>query len=534
MIAVRKGSTSGIPGIWVCAAAVTFCVALLLGLLFLIVTKGLEHFWAKPVASFSTADGGNAIGAMIRTERSADGTIKHLFKIANRDVNRLDFRWYEDAMITGELSYPPELAVVERYEWGDAYGIPIALHYTEGGTVAGGSLWPALEQVLADADLVRERLRELSRGEVTAVNMELQELRLESRRRELAGQASPYTDLDNRKENIMQRNDNLSKAMGELRQQLQSAVLLLRLADGSELKVSIDNIARVYRPNAMNFIQQVWFFIQSFASFLSDEPREANSEGGVYPAIFGTVLLVLVMSILVMPLGVIAAVYLHEYARPGVLIKLVRISVNNLAGVPSIVYGVFGLGFFVYFIGAKMDTIFYPESLPTPVFGTPGLLWSSLTLALLTVPVVVVATEEGLSRVPKSIREGSLALGATRAETLWKMVLPISLPAILTGQILAVSRAAGEVAPLMLVGVVKHAPDLPIDGHFPFVHLERKFMHLGFHIYDVGFQSPNVEAARPLVYATALLLIFIVLVLNISATWLRSYLRKRYNVHENV
>jgi phosphate transport system permease protein len=157
-----------------------------------------------------------------------------------------------------------------------------------------------------------------------------------------------------------------------------------------------------------------------------------------------------------------------------------------------------------------------------------------LTLALLTLPVVIVATEEGLSRVPRTIREGSLALGATKAETLWRTVLPIASPAMMTGLILAIARAAGEVAPLMLVGVVKLAPSLPLDGNFPFLHMERKFMHLGFHIYDVGFQSPNVEAARPLVYATALLLVIIIVVLNLFAIRLRNRMRERMRGLEGV
>jgi phosphate transport system permease protein len=206
--------------------------------------------------------------------------------------------------------------------------------------------------------------------------------------------------------------------------------------------------------------------------------------------------------------------------------------VNNLAGVPSIVFGVFGLGFFVYFLGANIDRWFFPEALPAPTFGTPGLIWASLTLALLTVPVVIVSTEEGLSRVPRAIREGSLALGATKVETLWRTVLPMTASAIMTGLILAVARAAGEVAPLMLVGVVKLAPSLPLDGNFPYLHLERKFMHLGFHIYDVGFQSPNVEAARPLVYATSLLLVFIIVILNLTAIRIRNRLREKYRAAE--
>jgi phosphate transport system permease protein len=282
----------------------------------------------------------------------------------------------------------------------------------------------------------------------------------------------------------------------------------------------------------MSTVEKSVFYFEKLWEFMADEPREANTEGGIFPAIFGTVLMVLIMAMLVTPFGVIAAVYLREYARQGLLTRLIRIAVNNLAGVPSIVYGVFGLGFFVYFIGGNIDEWFFSEALPSPTFGTPGLLWASLTLALLTVPVVIVATEEGLARVPREIREGSLALGATKAETLWRTVLPMTASAMMTGLILAIARASGEVAPLMLVGVVKLAPSLPMDGNFPYLHLDRKFMHLGFHIYDVGFQSPNVEAARPLVYSTALLLVLIIILLNLAAIHIRNKLREKYRAAE--
>jgi phosphate transport system permease protein len=297
--------------------------------------------------------------------------------------------------------------------------------------------------------------------------------------------------------------------------------------------VPLSKVVHAYRPNEMSLVGKIGFYLMKAWEFVSDEPREANTEGGIFPAIFGTVMMVIIMSIVVMPFGVVAAVYLREYARQGPLTRLIRIAVNNLAGVPSIVYGVFGLGFFVYFLGGNLDQLFYPEALPAPTFGTPGLMWASLTLALLTVPVVIVATEEGLSRIPKAVREGSLALGATRAETLWRTVLPMASPAIMTGLILAIARAAGEVAPLMLVGVVKLAPSLPLDGNFPFLHLDRKFMHLGFHIYDVGFQSPNVEAARPLVYATAFLLVLVIVALNLAAIAIRNHLREKYRALEN-
>ncbi len=238
-------------------------------------------------------------------------------------------------------------------------------------------------------------------------------------------------------------------------------------------------------------------------------------------------MMVLLMSVLVVPLGVLAALYMREYAAQGLLLRTLRIAVNNLAGVPSIVFGVFGLGFFVYFVGGGIDRLFFAEKLPAPTFGTGGILWAALTLALLTVPVVIVATEEALAAVPRSQREASLALGATRWQTLWNVVIPGAMPGILTGLILAMARGAGEVAPLMLTGVVKLAPSMPLDGTFPFLHLDRKFMHLGFHIYDVGFQSPNSEAAKPMVFMTALLLLLVVVVLNLFALRLRSRLRAR-------
>jgi phosphate transport system permease protein len=239
-------------------------------------------------------------------------------------------------------------------------------------------------------------------------------------------------------------------------------------------------------------------------------------------------MMVLLMSVFSLPFGVIAAIYIREYAREGLIIRMVRIAVNNLAGVPSIVYGVFGLGFFVYGIGGSLDSLFFPERLPTPTFGTGGILWSSLTLALLTVPVVIVATEESLASIPKGIREGSLALGATKFQTLTKILLPMATPGIMTGLILSMARAAGEVAPLMIVGVVKLAPTLPFDTNFPFFHMDRKFMHLGFHIYDVGFQSPNVEAAKPMVYVTTMLLLAIVVLASSTAIYLRNRMRSKY------
>jgi phosphate transport system permease protein len=299
-------------------------------------------------------------------------------------------------------------------------------------------------------------------------------------------------------------------------------------ASGTEREIEVAGLVRFYRPNQMSIVEKALFYLGKLWELIVGEPRESNTEGGLFPAIFGTVMLIFVMSFFTFPLGVMAAVYLREYAKEGVVVRLVRIAVNNLAGIPSIVYGIFGLAFFVYGVGAGIDQLFFPERLPTPTFGTGGILWASLTLSLLTVPVVIVSTEEALGAIPAGVRDGSLALGATKFQTLVRILLPMASPGIMTGLILAMARAAGEVAPLMITGVVKLAPALPLDGTFPFLHLDRKFMHLGFHIYDIGFQSPNVEAAKPMVFVTTMLLVLIVLVMSSIAIHLRNKMKKRY------
>ncbi|HVF58270.1 MAG TPA: phosphate ABC transporter permease PstA, partial [Thermoanaerobaculia bacterium] len=386
---------------------------------------------------------------------------------------------------------------------------------------------------LARKEEERERVRALERGPIGDVNHEIERLRLAARRLELA---DPPPAVRARRAAAIARElaareaeyERLAARLGRLREALLADTLIVATAAGEQREVPVGGIVDAVLPNVLGPGGKLRLYLRRAGQFVTAEPRESNTEGGIFPAIFGTVMMVFIMSFAVTPLGVLAALYLREYARQGLLVRLVRIAVNNLAGVPSIVFGVFGLGFFVYLIGGSIDILLYPEALPTPTFGTGGILWASLTLALLTVPVVIVAAEEGLAAVPRIVREGSLALGATKWETIRRVVLPAAAPGILTGMILAMARAAGEVAPLMIVGMVKLAPALPIDGRPPFVHLERKFMHLGFHIYDVGFQSPNVEATTPLVFATALLLILVVTAMNLLAIGLRNHLRRKY------
>jgi phosphate transport system permease protein len=458
-----------------------------------------------------------------------------LFKLGNRDVTGADFRWFPEPLL-GPLSYPADLITVERREWGNFYGHLKAVKENGQVVAEGAKAWDEARTRFERARQLFAQIYQLEKKDIGDVNFRIEQLRLELRRAELKNAVTPQlqASLNERRAKLDEEFAALQKRLETLREEIGRDTLVAEIADGQEKGVKFALIADMYRPNAMSLDEKLAHYGRKFLEFLTDDPREANTEGGIFPAIFGTVMMVLLMSVIVTPFGVMAAIYMREYAKQGPLIRIIRISVNNLAGVPSIVYGVFGLGFFVYLLGGNIDRLFFPEALPAPTFGTPGILWASLTLALLTLPVVIVSTEEGLARVPRSVREGSLALGATKAETLWRTVLPMASPAMMTGLILAVARAAGEVAPLMLVGVVKLAPALPVDGYFPFVHLDRKFMHLGFHIYDVGFQSPNVEAARPLVYATALLLVLIILLLNLFAIRLRNRLREQFRGLENV
>ncbi len=504
---------------WLTAIALVISLLMIAGLLFLITAKGLGFFWPSSVAKVTFADGSFLLGQFAGNEKSESGA-KTRFRVGNRDIYGLAFRWVDDRDIES-VEYPPSVFVIERLEWGDMIG-----HIKEvrsgGIPVAFSGDKPLLSGFLSEVRALSARAKKIELSDVGDIVYEIEKIQ---KRIKKSGDENGV--LASRVALLEAQYARKEAELGEIYSEADKNTMLVVTAEGEEKEVFFSNIERIYAPNAMGVVAKLGLYTQRFWSFVSDEPREANTEGGVLPAILGTVIMVVLMSIMVMPLGVLAALYLSEYSRQGVFVRIVRICVNNLAGVPSIVFGVFGLGFFIYGIGGLIDSVFYKEALPAPTFGTGGVLWASLTLALLTVPVVIVSTEEGLSQVPKNMREGSLALGATKFETVWKIVLPGAMPGILTGLILAVARAAGEVAPLMLTGVVKLAPDAIVDGRFPFFHAERKFMHLGFHIYDVGFQSPNVEAAKDIVYATAFLLIILVAVLNLTAILMRSRIRGR-------
>lgn len=538
---------TGSPWVWLSAGMVSLNLVMVFGLLALIATRGLGHFWPAEVTAFEIRTGdetrvilGNIVDEeQVTAQRVRDTgvevpqdielVVRYLIKVGNRDLTGADFIWINELEIVNQ-STPQDAIVIEREEWGNFYGFLTSVS-KESGEVLTNNSWGAFEASLEKKLALDKEIEEIEKREIGTINFAMERLRLEERELELRGitEGKPFEKIAERRASLQKDYEVLSVGLAERYTQLNLEKANVKTIDDSAVEISMANIVRAYRPNAMNWLEKVGHYLAKVWEFIADDPREANTEGGVYPAIFGTVLLVLSMSVFVTPFGVVAAIYLREYAHQGLLTRLIRIAVNNLAGVPSVVYGVFGLGFFVYFLGGSIDKLFFPAALPAPTFGTPGLLWSSLTLAILTVPVVIVSTEEGLTRIPRAIREGSLALGATKAETLWRTVLPMATPAMMTGLILSVARAAGEVAPLMMVGVVKLAPSLPLDGNFPYMHLDRKFMHLGFHIYDVGFQSPNVEAARPLVYATALLLIVLIVTLNIAAIRIRNQLREKYS-----
>jgi phosphate transport system permease protein len=552
--AIKTWFDSGKPWVWLNAGAVSISLVMVVGLLLLIAVRGLSHFWPADIMELSYQEPGQEsevlIGERIDHETvpaqrlQLSGVVlpegqefaqRTLLKIGNRDYYGLDFRWINDPWIT-DIRYPEGIMAIERREWGHFYGYLVSVKQQGEVVSSGEGAYDEFQARLERSNGLMQQIKGLEKNEIGKINHGLEQLRLEERRLELRGVEKgslQHQEIEEQRKQFDDRYATLREELNGLYTALNRDQIMVRMADGREVEIPMAKIVHVYKPNGMGIGEKFGQYFHHVWEFVSGEPREANTEGGIFPAIFGTVMMVIIMSILVTPFGVIAAVYLKEYAKQGPIVRLIRIAVNNLAGVPSIVYGVFGLGFFVYFIGGSIDEVFFQAKLPAPTFGSPGLMWASLTLAILTVPVVIVATEEGLSRIPRAIREGSLALGATKAETLWRTVLPMAAPAMMTGLILAVARAAGEVAPLMMVGVVKLAPALAVDNIAPYLHLDRQFMHLGFHIYDVGFQSPNVEAARPLVYATAFLLVLIIIVLNLAAIGIRNRLRETYKATES-
>jgi phosphate transport system permease protein len=535
----RKGLIPGLPGIWGTALA-TLLILFMLGLLLWIVAvNAFGWFWPAAVWQVEERDGSIHIGIEVGREaipstEGAETVYRLQFKVGNRDLDGRDFVWIDEGQIRAR-SLPGDVVRIVRSEYGDAFGRIVGAISSDGNTVDVGEptalaeLLGAGETGRAEMTRLETRLSDL-RKPLTTLEEELDLLERSANAKTVSGQeriAVLSAEVEALQNELRPALNEIQNGLDAVAADLAAAHLELESGD-TRFAVPLSKIIEASWPNRMGFFSKVVAALRHGLLFLVTEPREANTEGGIAPALFGTVLLVLLMSIAVVPLGVITAVYMTEYARHGFLLRLANQAVNNLAGVPSIVFGMFGLAFFIYGVGGTIDRTFFADRLPTPTFGTGGLLWASLTLALLTVPVVVVATREGLLAVPRSWREGSLALGATQWQTLRRIILPAAMPGILTGLILAVSRAAGEVAPLMLTGAVKLAPSLPVDSTAPFLHLQRKFMHLGFHIYDVSMQSPNVEAAKPMAFATTLVLLLLVVLMNLAAIVVRRRLRRAY------
>ncbi len=547
-------SAVGEPALWGFGGALAIGIILIAAFMGMIVWNGVSTFWPKPIVVVERVDGTTIAGVPSRFSRYRPGdniiaaltpaqqrfiadnggfSDRVLYRTANFDLYGDDFTWVSDFEVV-ETSTPEDFFFFERQEWGPFVGRIAGLTLNDQPVPTSEITTSRVREAQREARRRFDAIRRIERGDIGTVNYRLEQTRLETRRAALRhGPDAPETEavrrsVEARVAELQQEFERHQARVAEIREVDRRNRIILEEVNGRTKETELSQIVRFYAANDIGFFEKIGIYASRWVEFLTTEPREANTQGGVLPAIFGTVAMTLIMVVLVAPFGVITALYLREYAKQGRLVSMVRIAVNNLAGVPSIVYGVFGLGFFAYTMGGTIDQLFYPERLPAPTFGTGGVLWASLTLALLTVPVVIVASEEALAAVPRSMREGSLACGASKWQTIRYVVLPKAMPGVMTGLILAMARGAGEVAPLMLVGVVKLAPALPIDGFFPFVHLERSFMHLGFHIFDVGFQSRNSEAGKPMVFVTTLLLLVLIVIMNASAIYIRNRLKRKY------
>ena len=546
----------GLPLVWLNGGGLAVCLAMILGLLLLIFYQGTVSFWPGPLVEVRTVDGKVYLGEVSRTEtyrpsaevidalpeaaraklaQNGGVATRRQLRTGNFDLTQTHFHWVSDFEIASE-SRPEWALVVERStDDGRFYGFPKAF-LIDGQEEASGPEVFVYYYEYHPAALEREaRLEQLSKKELGRIRDRHNDARLQVAKAEMrSGASSAEADAARAEERRVVEStaddeQRINEEIAALNAENKKYQLKLETADGQEKLLPVSVIVRAYPANRLGFWGKLGVYLSRWWEFVSADPRGSNTEGGVWPAILGTSLMTVLMSLAVTPFGVIAALYLREYARAGVAVSAVRIAVNNLAGVPSIVFGVFGLGFFCYLVGGGIDrTFFYYKGAGNATFGQPGMLWASLTLALLTVPVVIVATEEALAAVPRSMREGSYACGASKWQTIRRIVLPRAMPGVLTGVILAMARGAGEVAPLMLVGVLKTASGKVVDGTFPYVHADRSFQHLGFLIYDVGFQSQNSEAARPLVFTITMLLIVLVAALNLGAMWLRGRLRRKY------
>ncbi len=637
--------------VWLTGGCVAAAVLMIIGLLAFIASHGFATFWPDPLEQVTVRDGTTTrvvLGEPTRhdvytytdqvplsisveadsvvsvDENKGVQTVRYeiprtLYKTGNFDLTGEDFRWVEERNVI-DRAKPQWGMVVERTAWGNAYGTLEAVTVDGKTTTGPDAAWAKFNEVYGPMRDLGDEVRDIEKDEMGEISRELDDMRLElagvghEHGQESAEYKEKALELASRQKELEAEIVTLRGKVADLRARMATATITVRASTGDiipadrtkpEEPLLVAQVVRTYPANQLSLVDKMGVYLSRWWEFLTDEPREANTEGGVFPAIIGTVLLTFVMVIFVVPIGVVAALYLREYAKQGPLVSFVRISVNNLAGVPSIVYGVFGLGFFCYIIGRYLDrgpdepmavaqwggfalatvaviglgaglTVFFNiftresergavgaglkvvlflvwlssaamilgllwttpffdgffaarSAEGSPTLGKSAMIWASLTLALLTLPLVIVATEEALAAVPRSVREGSYACGASKWQTIRRIVLPRAMPGVMTGMILAIARGAGEVAPIMLVGAVKLAPELPISASpSELFGVNRSFMHLGFHIFDLAFQSRNSMAALPMAYTTTFLLIVIVVLLNIAAITIRSRLRKAY------
>ena len=398
---MRKWINSGEPWVWMTAGAVALSLVAVYAVVWMTAVQGLGHWWPKPLVetTIKVPDGTTQrlVGEVrdkeeislhrlresgYQIESDDKYTQRYLFKQGNRDVYGVDFKWIP-APLLSELTYPKDLISIERHEWGSFFGHLKSIKENGKVVAEGEAAWPELQKRLTRAQKLFSDILSIEKYDIGKINYKLERLRLHQRKLELTNDLSSEAraEIDQERQIYDAQFAGLQKRLDELREQNQRDSLTAEVQDGQIIEIPFAKIADVIQPNNMGVLQKIAHYLKKLYEFIVDDPREANTEGGIFPAIFGTVTMVLLMSVMVTPLGIMAAVYMREYAKQGLMIRIIRISVNNLAGVPSIVYGVFGLGFFVYFLGGNIDALFFPEASPAPVFGSPGILWSALTLA---------------------------------------------------------------------------------------------------------------------------------------------------------
>ncbi|HMB15559.1 MAG TPA: ABC transporter permease subunit, partial [Pelovirga sp.] len=463
----------GQPMVWLAGGMLALSVAMIIALLLLVLVRGMATFWPGPIVSYQTVAGEVVTGEITRSStyeprqeliddlpavaqlqarhllEQNDGISKRvLIRTGNYELENNHFTWVSDFAVE-DITYPEWFVVMERLTWGRFYGVPTEFQI-DGQVVANEpqSVW---EQFEINHNEVRKRWkqrRHLEKNVVGKINHQQDSARLELKGFQIAMQEArnrygvrsdqfeqaeaafeqQQKLFDEKDRELNLQYDQIREEIAALNRENDRYQITLTTATNQVTTMGLAEVVRAYPSNQLSLSGRIGIYLDRWVEFLLDDPREANSEGGVFPAIFGTVVMTLIMVVFVVPFGVLAALYLREYAKAGPLVSVIRIAVNNLAGVPSIVYGVFGLGFFCYLVGGGVDQLFFSEKLPNPTFGTGGILWASLTLALLTLPVVIVATEEALAAVPGSMREGSYASGASKWQTLQRIVLPRAMP----------------------------------------------------------------------------------------------------------